>query len=431
MKLVLAGNRFLRIGSFAIFYVAQGLPIGLLSIAIPAWLAEQGIEAVDIANYIAISSLPWGFKLFAGPIMDRFSYLPMGRRRPWVVFAQAGLLISMVSMAFTPEPAANIVLLTMMAFIVNSFTAVQDVAVDGMAIDVLPMDERGKANAFMAFGQVAGYSLSGAVSAFALSAWGIMGACLILAIGIAVIFLWSILVRERSMERILPWTRGQAADRSLELQAKDWASIFGNLLRVVFLPASVIFFLMTTLWRISDGFWISVAPVITVQHLGFESVDYSSWTSMVGFVVASLGLLIGPLIDRTGSQRILVTALVGLAIIYTSAGLLVDYWAVSPYVPLVILFVSQLCGQMMFISFIAIHMNICWEKIAATQFAIYMAWSNFARSIGAGIYGQVSETLSYDQVALVMGAICAIAAVLAKSVDMKEHDKSLVKLARQ
>ena len=86
--------------------------------------------------------------------MDRFSYLPMGRRRPWIIAAQGGLLLSVCLLGLIPDPGNNIVLLTWIAFLINSFAAVQDVAVDGMAIDVLP--ERGKANAFAGFGQVVG-----------------------------------------------------------------------------------------------------------------------------------------------------------------------------------------------------------------------------------------------------------------------------------
>jgi PAT family beta-lactamase induction signal transducer AmpG len=82
MKTTLGESRYLRFGSFALFYVAQGLPIGLISIALPAWLAGEGATAADIATFVSIASLPWGLKLFAGPFMDRFSFLPMGRRRP-------------------------------------------------------------------------------------------------------------------------------------------------------------------------------------------------------------------------------------------------------------------------------------------------------------------------------------------------------------
>ncbi len=81
----LANSSRVRYATGAIMYFAQGIPQGLLGIAIPAWLASQGIEASKIASYLAVITLPWAFKLLGGPLMDRFEFLPMGRRRPWVV----------------------------------------------------------------------------------------------------------------------------------------------------------------------------------------------------------------------------------------------------------------------------------------------------------------------------------------------------------
>ena len=45
MSLILAGSRPLRFFSFTVFYVAQGLPFGLVTVALPAYLAEQGVSA--------------------------------------------------------------------------------------------------------------------------------------------------------------------------------------------------------------------------------------------------------------------------------------------------------------------------------------------------------------------------------------------------
>jgi PAT family beta-lactamase induction signal transducer AmpG len=53
---------------------------------------------------MGIILLPWSLKLINGPIMDRWSFLAMGRRRPWVLLAQAGMVATSVVMAFTPDP---------------------------------------------------------------------------------------------------------------------------------------------------------------------------------------------------------------------------------------------------------------------------------------------------------------------------------------
>ena len=318
-------------------------------------------------------------------------------------------------------------LLTWVAFAVNVFSSVQDVAVDGMAIDVLPAEERGRANAFMAFGQVAGYSASAALCALGLVAFGIKGATWILAIGIGLIFLWSVVIRERPNERTLPWTRGEATPQSIDLQAHDWRSIFSNLFKVVFLPASILLVFMTFFWRMSAGFWITAAPIIVVQDLGYESTDYSYWTAVTGFIAACIGLLVGPMIDRSGSQRILIFSLLALASTYILAGLNTPLWTVS-WFPLLILSADNLFQQAIFISFIAIHMNVCWKQVSATQFAIYMAWSNLARSIGAWIYGQAQPFLDNGQVFVVMGLSCVIGAILLYLVNLTIHDRTIERL---
>ena len=69
MRLILAESRRLRFAGFFTFYFAQGIPIGLLGVALPAWLAAQGVGAADIATLAGITGIPWGVKLIAGPFM--------------------------------------------------------------------------------------------------------------------------------------------------------------------------------------------------------------------------------------------------------------------------------------------------------------------------------------------------------------------------
>lgn len=428
LQLYLSTQRYLRFASFTLFYLAQGLPIGIISIALPAWLAQEGASPGDIAYFVAISGLPWGFKLFAGPIMDRFAFLAMGRRRPWVILAQGCLLLAIFAMGSTPDPVNNIALLTWLAFVVNSCAAIQDVAVDGMAIDVLPEDERGRANAFMAFGQVAGYSGSAAVSAAALVNFGLMGAAWLLGVGVLFIFIWAIAVRERQGERLLPWTEGEASARAVALQASDWSSIFMNLLRVMFLPASILLILMTLFWRIQSGFWVTATPVIVVSDLGFSSTDYSNWSATAGFIAACLGLLFGPLIDKAGSRRLLMVGLLGLFAIHVTASQLTSLWTENWFL-LTILFADQFFGQIVFICFIALHMNICWERVSATQFAIYMAWANLARSVGAWIYGELEPHLNMGDEFLVMGLSCLLAAGFLMVVNLEAHKEHIKELS--
>ena len=79
---------------------------------------------------------------------------------------------------------------------------------DGMAIDVLPTTERGRANALMAFGQVAGFSSFAALSGWLLNAYGLHAAALAGTAAIGAVLLLIAVTRERRGERIMPWTAG-------------------------------------------------------------------------------------------------------------------------------------------------------------------------------------------------------------------------------
>ena len=117
----LADSSLLRYTSFTALYIAQGLPGGLLGVAFSAWLAEQGLGTAEIGGFLAVIALPWSLKLVWGPLMDRFTYLPMGRRRPWIVGAQLGLVGSCGALSLVPDPVANLGLLSAIGFVVSLF----------------------------------------------------------------------------------------------------------------------------------------------------------------------------------------------------------------------------------------------------------------------------------------------------------------------
>ena len=188
MKTALSERRWLRFALFTSCYFAQGVPLGLLSRAVPPRLAELGFGVGDVALVGTVVAFPWAIKLLGGPFMDRFKFPAMGFRRPWVLVAQAGLTLSLIVLAFVPL-GADVSLVPLMAagFLVNAFAATQDVAVDGMAIDVLEINERGRANAFMGFGQSAGGAAFGALCGYLLSHWGLAAGALACAAMLAVV----------------------------------------------------------------------------------------------------------------------------------------------------------------------------------------------------------------------------------------------------
>ncbi len=73
------------------------------------------------------------------------------------------------------------------------------------------------------------------------------------------------------------------------------------------------------------------------------------------------------------------------------------------------------------IAFFALCMALCWKPVAAAQFALYMAISNFGIASGAALFGPVEAVLPYGQVFFVFALPSFVALVLLRWIDLDAH----------
>ena len=90
---------------------------------------------------------PGQLKLVNGFIMDRYTLLAMGRRRISIIGAQLVMIALLAGCAVIGPGVTDILLLGIAGFVVNMATTFQDVAVDGMAINIMEEEERARARA--------------------------------------------------------------------------------------------------------------------------------------------------------------------------------------------------------------------------------------------------------------------------------------------
>ena len=101
----LSESRRLRLVGFFLMYLSQGVPFGLVQVAIPAWLVANGSSAGEVGFFIGIAMLPWSLKLVNGLVMDRFCYSPMGRKRAWIIGSQFAMIAALlVTAIIAPGP---------------------------------------------------------------------------------------------------------------------------------------------------------------------------------------------------------------------------------------------------------------------------------------------------------------------------------------
>jgi len=402
LSFTLADNTRVRYATGSIMYFAQGIPHGLLSITIPAWLASEGVGAGDIGSYLAVIVLPWAFKLVTGPMMDRYEFLPMGRRRPWVLGAQLGLSLSLLALMLVERPAEQIGLLMIIGLLINSFAATQDVAVDGMSIDLTPVREQGRLNAFMSFGKAIGWASTAAVTGVLVATVG-LGITAIVAAAVSTLALLVMLfVLEREGERSLPWTKGAAA--SVHRSDTSFRAVFKELIKVMWVRTSLIVMVIMFFDGLIFGYGQALMPIAAVNLFGYTTPQWSQLVAMMGLIGAVLALAIGPAIDRMGAKRMLVLAISLLGIHAFLITQTQDLWQNTLYVRLM-LSIWVMMMPVVMVSSLALAMAICKSVNSATQFAIYMSVANFGHSAGSKLYGMVAETSSYAQSYTVLSAL--------------------------
>ncbi len=406
---VLADHPRIRYATGAMMYFAQGIPQGLLGIAIPAWLASEGIGAAEIGSYLAVIVLPWAFKLATGPLMDRYEFLPMGRRRPWALGAQLGLSLSLLALMLIENPTEQIGLLMLVGVLINTFAATQDVAVDGMSIDLTPTREQGRLNGFMSFGKAMGWASASAVSGTLLVTVGLKATAIIAALVSGAVLIAFVFVLEREGERRLPWSPGEAA--SGHQPGNSFRAVFGGINEVLWLRGSVIIMIIMFFDGLVAGYGHALMPFAAVKLFGYTPPQWSQLVAVMGLIGAFMALALGPLIDRFGAKRMLyfTVFLVGAHALMLAQTQ--HLWQDTTYVR-VMLSVWIMLNPVVMVCIIALAMAICSRSNSATQFAIYMSVANLGFSVGSKVYGMVADRADYSETYMLISAFAVVMIVV-------------------
>ena len=132
----------------AALYLAQGLPYGFFTQALPVLMRDAGYSLTAISA-TSLLFLPWALKFLWAPWVDH-----RGSRRDWLLPLQvAGVLLALLLAGLPLSGSLPVLFAALLLF--NLIAATQDIATDGLAVRLLGPAERGLANGI----QVGGYRL--------------------------------------------------------------------------------------------------------------------------------------------------------------------------------------------------------------------------------------------------------------------------------
>jgi PAT family beta-lactamase induction signal transducer AmpG len=398
-------GRFL---TFGVLYICEGIPYGFTSIAMVAFMRREGLSLEQIGAFVGALFLPWAFKWAWAPLIDLVKLHRLGGRQGWILFCTAMMILTLLFTAAV-DFTTSFPLLLAMIVLNNFFCATQDVAIDSLAVNTLPEEERGRGNGVMFGGQYLGMALGGGVAVFVYGLWG-FGVTLAYISGLLLINLLFVLffVRDPFVDRNAP--RGPA----VLSQFADSFKAFLRELSAGFLKSGpgpkvgLVFALLPV-----GAFALAYATLSTIQ------VDYGLAESQIAeltvynTVAAAFGCLFGGWLgDRFGLKLTL-----GLTYVLTTVPTLVLAAQISAVglaaVPLSLFFglivAHGLVYGMSFGVHSAIFMGMTNPAVAATQFTAFMALTNLAISIGNYWQGVVAERFDYAMVLYVDALLAFVA----------------------
>jgi PAT family beta-lactamase induction signal transducer AmpG len=408
----LVESPLLRMMTVFLFYVAQGFPMGLFYVAIPAYMAGSGATPAEIASVVGMFALPWSLKLVNGFIIDRYTFLAMGRRRAWIIGAQGLMILGyFAGMALAPG-GREVAVLAPLAFLISMATTFQDVSIDSLVIDVMTEPEQAKAGGIMFGAQTIGYSASAAASGYLIHAFGIAVALGAAAVVLALVLAYGISIRERPGERRFPWSEGGAHPRNVDLRIDAWLPLVRASMKAIVHPASLLFVPLLFIRSIPFGGTETYYPVLTTGITGWSPVEYTNVSSAASLGAAIFGLTVGGwMVSRIGGKLAIAIALALGAVLMLTVGLGTAHWSSGAFMSGAI-WGAEFMGIVYAIAMIPLSMRLCSPAVAATQFTIYMAIGNFGRPVGAWLAGATTGGAAPQTFFFIVAAIFAAGLVL-------------------
>ncbi len=137
----------------------SGLPLFILLSLLQAWLAKSGLN-VKALGLFALVMFPYTWKFLWSPLMDRYHFGSLGRRRGWMALTQVLLFFAIGGMGML-DPQTQVGLIAFAASTVAFLSASQDIVIDAYRRELLLDNEQGlgsavHVNAYRVAGMVPG-----------------------------------------------------------------------------------------------------------------------------------------------------------------------------------------------------------------------------------------------------------------------------------
>jgi PAT family beta-lactamase induction signal transducer AmpG len=377
---------------------SAGLPLLLILGTLSFWLREAGIDRSTI-GYLTWIGLIYAGKWLWAPLVDRlpipFLGQLLGRRRSWLIFAQAIIVLGLLGMA-SLDPKVAITPIVWCALLVAFGSATQDIALDAFRIESADSDRQAALAATYQTGYRLALIWSGAGvlwlaarvetgPGYDASAWQF--AYVIMACSIAVGTITTLLSKEPARIELAKARNAKAwLHQTLIEPFSEFITRYGwHAIAILGLIA---------IYRISDIVMGIMANPFYVD-MGYTKDEVAAVSKVFGVIMTLLGAFIGGVLAlRFGVMRILFLG----AVLSAVSNLLFAWLATQGHDLTGLVWVisaDNLSSGIATAAFIAFLSSLTNIQYSATQYALFSSMMLLAPKWLAGFSGVFVDAFGY------------------------------------
>lgn len=311
---------------------------------------------------------PYSLKFLWSPLVDRFSFPFLGRRKSWLIVTQLGLTISIAAMAFQ-RPAVALQLVAINTLVIAFLSATQDITVDAYRADVLEQHEMGAGAGVFVLGYRVGMIVTG--SAALILADQLSWPAIYVLLGL--LMLGTLIISTRAPEPRLNAQPPQSMAEAVRMPFIEFFNREGA-------SHGLIILAFVVLYQLGDQMINNMTTPFLLQT-GFSQTDVGAIQGGMGLFASIAGALTaGTVCGRIGIRRSL--WIFGVLQAASNFAYMALANAGRNYTMMIgAILIENFCTGLAATTLVAFLMSLCNPRFSATQYALLSSVMAVTRAV--------------------------------------------------
>jgi PAT family beta-lactamase induction signal transducer AmpG len=380
----------LRMLTMLLIGYSAGLPLLLTGSTLQAWMTNEGVDLTAI-GLVSLLGMPYVLKFLWAPLLDRYHFSFLGRRKSWMAIFQALIVVSIFGLSMT-DPKTDLLMVSVWAFLITLFSASQDVVLDAYRREILPDEELGLGSSLYVNGYRLAMLVSGAFALYLADRIPWKNVYQWMALLMVPSILFTIFAPKESQHIKIPSNLKEAVVGPL----KDFFSRHGAWVMLLFI----------LFYKVGDSMAANMTTPF-ILDIGYSKTDIATVAKTFGMIATMLGGIFGGLMMLKFNMKWSLTCF-GILQAVSTLG-----FSALPSMPheltslAIIIAFENLASGMGTAAYSAYMASLTNKQFTGTQYALLSALMGVPRVILASPTGLMSKLLGWES----FFVVCTLAAL--------------------